>query len=121
MNHSPAPWHLRPDPHDSEGWIVSDGSHSAIRVCDVSPRFDPNEELHNARLIAAAPEMHGRVEQAREIMIDAIADMDANAEISDETSDRMMAFIKLTQGTSPAICGCDGMPHIHSQSDGEVK
>jgi hypothetical protein len=55
--HTPAPWHLRADPDDSEGWIVSDGSHSALRVCDVCPRFDPQEEVHNARLIAAAPDM----------------------------------------------------------------
>lgn len=57
MSHTPGPWNLRADPDDREAWIIVDASHSSFRVCDVSPRFGAKEELRNARLIAAAPEM----------------------------------------------------------------
>lgn len=55
--HAPGPWHLRPDPDDRDGWIIVDSTHACFRVCDVSPRLRRKEELHNARLIAAAPDM----------------------------------------------------------------
>lgn len=57
MNHSTGPWNLRADPDDAEAWIIVDSTHAYFRVCDVSPRFEAKEELHNARLIAAAPEL----------------------------------------------------------------
>lgn len=56
--HTPGPWNLRADPDDREAWIIIDSTHGYFRVCDVSPRFEAKEELHNARLICAAPEMY---------------------------------------------------------------
>jgi hypothetical protein len=56
--HTPGPWNLRADPDDSDAWIIIDSTHGYFRVCDVSPRFETKEELYNARLIAAAPEMY---------------------------------------------------------------
>lgn len=67
--HTPGPWNLRPDPDDREAWIVVDASHSSFRVCDISPRFEAKEELCNARLIEAAPDLFNAAMQAKDFLI----------------------------------------------------
>jgi len=53
--HTPAPWLIDPDNGDYPMWIRQDGGTSVLGGCGCCG--SPNLDIHDARLIAAAPDL----------------------------------------------------------------
>ena len=90
---SPGPWNVQDNTADAHGQLLVDSAHGAVAICYTIQDGEsgvPAECLHNARLIAAAPELfacikevlwsHGELNAALwNRMRNAVADASGNA------------------------------------------
>lgn len=65
---TPGPWRAFENEHTGESWVIPNAGGMLVAQCNVRNPFDP-EQMANARLIAAAPDLYAALENLLALVV----------------------------------------------------
>ena len=101
MTHTPGPWQ-QINLEDASGWVIVNyiSEYSFIEICELSNVVTYSEQLANAHLIAAAPELLEAC-QALKADLDYLQNLWSKEGITDGNVDRLNTAIAKATGGQP--------------------